>query len=127
MAFGILGIGKAETVSSDVAFSFKATIENNKVIIECLIKEGYYLYPAQFQFKIDGKNLEPDKHSFIGAKEHEDQFYGRVMILRDYAKISLTAPDFLFGSFDLTVVAQGCSDSGFCFLPFSRIFSLFIM
>ena len=85
----------------------------NDLKINWKIEKGYYLYlnsikVTKIKDVIDYQIIESELF------EHEDEFFGKTMIIRNKIKITIENVD-LDGSKDMKIRYQGCSDKGFCY------------
>ena len=100
-----------EILPAEEAFGLNFNKEDRNIIALWDIKEDYYLYLNSISVKqeeneISFKSLEGN------ILEHEDEFFGKTMIIKDLYKISFKVPH---GATKIKIYYQGCSEKGFCY------------
>ena len=100
-----------EILPAEEAFGLNFNKEDRNIIALWDIKEDYYLYLNSISVKqeeneIAFKSLEGN------ILEHEDEFFGKTMIIKDLYKISFKVPH---GATKIKIYYQGCSEKGFCY------------
>ena len=126
--FGYVQVVQCGTTILDPSDAFKlsSTVsENGNVVISYKIERGYYLYKDKFKFEILSGKIKVDRVTYSESHFHEDEFFGYCEIFRDELRIKIDLTGKWFGPFTMFVEAQGCADSGVCFLPFSSELGLF--
>lgn len=108
-----------ELLPADKAFSFKAKIVDDKILLNWNIAKGYYLYKKKIKI-ISDYFQGLGEAQFPVAKIKNDDFFGKVNVYRD--NVLVTVP-VLKGESKLIVVNvefQGCADLGVCYPPMRK-------
>jgi thiol:disulfide interchange protein DsbD len=112
-----------EFLPVDEAFQLKVVmLEPDRVQVEWINADTYYLYKHGFSFKADD-NITLVEPVFPAGIKKEDEFFGAVEVF--YHNIQLTIP--FSGSADpfmLSISYQGCADAGLCYPPQTRKFNI---
>ena len=94
---------------------FKISFNENKdnLEIDWEILDGYYLYLNSIYIK---KDMNEVKYKILDSNlyDHEDEFFGETVIIRNKLKIVLENQD-ISANQNIEVLYQGCSDKGFCY------------
>ena len=117
---------QAQFLKAEEAFVFSAqqrvnsTTQEKSVNLHWDIADGYYLY--QKELRVVGTQTDLAPLSFPPAEEHQDEFFGRVLIYREQLDlpVSLHNAD---PNAQLEVTYQGCT-TGFCYPPETKTLSL---
>lgn len=113
-------------LKAEDAFVFSAqqhvnsTTQEKSVNLHWDIAEGYYLY--QKELRVVGTQTEIAPLSFPPAEEHQDEFFGRVLIYREQLDLPLSLRN-ANSNTQLEVIYQGCT-TGFCYPPETKTLSL---
>lgn len=103
-----------EFLPVDDAFQFSYHQEGNKVELNWVIADGYYMYADKFQFAVEKGDLgEVDKPE---ATQIEDEFFGITDVYFFSADLSVDVSNIQEGSV-LSVRYQGCAKAGLCYNP----------
>lgn len=104
---------KPKFLSSNEAFIFSASKQENIIFLNWQIAEGYYLYKKEINLTANHAQL--GKTQFPQAKQYHDEFFGDVGIFEN--QLDIIQP-FSHASENavLTVRYQGCT-KGFCYPP----------
>lgn len=104
---------KPKFLPADQAFMFSATKQENIILLNWQIAEGYYLYKKEINLSAD--NLKLGTAQFPQSKQYHDEFFGDVEIFEN--QLQVIQP---FSNTDenatLSVRYQGCT-KGFCYPP----------
>lgn len=95
------------------AFVFAAEKQENQLLLNWQIAEGYYLYKKEI--RLTPQNVEIGEPKFPPAEQYNDEFFGQVEIFRN--DLQVTA-EFASASPNAKVEVsyQGCT-KGFCYPP----------
>lgn len=103
-----------EFLPVDDAFQFSYHQKGNKVELNWVIADGYYMYADKFQFAVEGGELgKVDKPS---ATQIEDEFFGITDVYFFTADLDVEVTNIQDGSV-LNVRYQGCAKAGLCYNP----------
>lgn len=108
---------KEEFLSEAQAFQFNFHQENKELTLSWFISPGYYLY--QDQLTINGEALSDYVGIPVGI-DHQDDYFGSVMIYRNEIEVTLSLPNELLSQEELTIGYRGCADAGLCYPPIER-------
>ncbi|MDD0823981.1 protein-disulfide reductase DsbD [Mannheimia sp. AT1] len=104
---------KPKFLPADQAFIFSAAKQENDIVLNWQIAEGYYLYKKEIN--LAANNAELGGAKFPQAKPYQDEFFGEVEIFEN--QLQVIQP---FSNADenasLSVRYQGCT-KGFCYPP----------
>ncbi|MCX7898288.1 MAG: protein-disulfide reductase DsbD [Rhodocyclaceae bacterium] len=120
-AFWRVGEGlAAEPLDPEAAFRFSARwLDGQTLEARWQVADGYYLYKEKIAFSATPDSIVLGPPELPKGKEKEDEFFGRVEILRGevVARVPLRA-----GSppFTLKATSQGCWDGGVCYPPLTQ-------
>lgn len=104
---------KPQFLKSEEAFIFSAQKQENRLLLNWQIAEGYYLYKKEIRLSPQNVNLaEPQ---FPKAEQYEDEFFGKVEIFRNQLQIPVLFSQAQQNSV-VEVEYQGCT-KGFCYPP----------
>ncbi len=119
-------LGDDELLEPEKAFAFQASIQDDTLVAEWRIADGYYMYKEQFDFESETDGVRLGTPRIPDGTVKEDEFFGRVETYRDFIRIEVPverssgAPDRL----DLKARSQGCADIGVCYPPLFQTASL---
>lgn len=108
-------------VPVDQAFPFNYYQQDDKVLLDWQVKEGYYLYQHSLSFT--GQNLAIGNVELEDGKPHQDEFFGEVSIYTQPLFVQVPLQSYQDGS-QLIVKYQGCADAGFCYPPEIRVIDI---
>lgn len=111
---------KSRFLTVDQAFIFSSIQQQDKIELNWLIAEDYYLY-KQF-FDLNGINIDLGEVEFPIAEKYHDDFFGEVEIYRNQVTLTIPLSHFTQQS-SLEVTFQGCT-KGFCYPPETKILNL---
>lgn len=104
---------------ADIAFAPRIASLGDGWVLEYRILPGFYLYRDRIKVSLAGKPLTLE---WPTAEQVSDPNFGAVMVYRSQLIVPL--PDSVSGSIrqqlPIKIVAQGCSDGGFCYAPFEQ-------
>ncbi len=104
----------------DQAFQISGRAGNDdKLIVEWRIADGYYMYRDKIRFETEGMGFELGAATLSEAKIKHDEFFGDVAIYRDRARAEIPLRRIQGAGETLLLKArsQGCADQGICFPP----------
>ncbi len=93
--------------------------DNDRLIVEWQIADGYYMYRDKIRFETDSMGFELGTPRLPEAKIKHDEFFGDVAIYRDQARAEIPLRR-MQGAGDTLLLkarSQGCADQGVCFPP----------
>jgi len=116
-----LGLEEEEFLTPDKAFILSTQKGNNqKLIAQWKIADGYYMYRNKFKFKLksaaDGVTL--GKIEMPAGDIKDDEYFGRIQVY--HKNITTTIPilgDLKGKPVTIELVYQGCADAGLCYPP----------
>ena len=87
------------------------------------MNKGYYLYKEKFKFRVDSKIIESKSISWPLSENFNDPNFGLVQVFKKSDSLYLFIDD-LEKKHTLTIYFQGCTQDGFCYIPFKKEVSL---
>ncbi|EPR7484072.1 protein-disulfide reductase DsbD (plasmid) [Vibrio campbellii] len=108
-------------LSTEEAFEFQYSVEEEAVSLSWAVKPGYYLYLDRFDF--ESHQLGIGQATFPQPIKHRDPTYGLVDVLEGYISASLPFQSDGKGG-TIRVTYQGCSAAGVCYFPVSKEISV---
>lgn len=122
----VQALGFKNLLPPDQAFSVSATASSeNKIEISLDIAEGYYLYRNKTHITSQTDGIELGTVNMPRGKLIKDEFFGKTEVYRNQFKIFVPFTNKnVLSSFSIQVKYQGCSDSGICYPPQEKIFTL---
>lgn len=108
-------------VPVDQAFPFNYYQQDDKILIDWQVKEGYYLYQHSLDFT--GKNLAIGPVEMENGQPYQDEFFGEVSIYTQPLFVQVPLQSYQDGS-QLVVKYQGCAKAGFCYPPEIRVLDI---
>ncbi|QKQ24559.1 protein-disulfide reductase DsbD [Candidatus Ruthia endofausta] len=107
----------------DEAFTFKASVVNNEILLNWDIAKGYYLYKEKIKISADFL-AQLGNAKFPTAKIRNDEFFGKIGVYRDNTLVVVPVLKGDAKSILLTVSYQGCADLGVCYPPITKSVAL---
>ena len=104
------------------AFALTAWMENDNLVAEYRIAEGYYMYRQRFDFQVESEGATFDTAIIPDGKVKHDEFFGDMEVYRHAVKITLplirsaASP----GLLKIRSSGQGCADIGICYPPLQQ-------
>lgn len=123
LAFFLNGFILAEPLEIEEAFKFTVQEKKNVIKISFMINKGYYLYKEKFKFLIDGEIIESKIISWPLSENFDDPNFGEVKVFKKSDSIYLII-DNIQKKNSLVIYFQGCTQDGFCYIPFKKEISL---
>lgn len=122
---GILGDTKEEFLPVEQAYIPDVIVEEDRLVINWIIAQGYYLYQDKFKFNAiadEGSqklqaNFEP------GIEKYDEYFEKDVVTYYDTTQVIIPL-DQQPGHFELKMRSQGCADAGLCYAPRTQYFQI---
>jgi thiol:disulfide interchange protein DsbD len=115
-----------EFLPVEQAFKVSFRNENNKVLVDFVPAEGYYLYRERLNFAL--KNAADGSITPVSLPKGEiknDQNFGKVEVYHHPFQAAFELkPNAAEGSADLQVGYQGCAEKGLCYAPQKKIFKV---
>ncbi len=115
-SFGFLK-SEPELMPVDQAFAFDFKQEGNKVTLNWVIADGYYMYRDKLKFSVNGAEL--GTIDLPKGKPHNDEYFGEQEVYYTYIDIPVglkQADD----NGTLTVTFMGCAEGKLCYPPTKR-------
>lgn len=111
---------QADTLlSADKAFSFKAKVVNDDILLSWDIARGYYLYKEKIGISAN-LSQRLGQAEFPVAKIKNDDFFGTIGTYRKNVIVRVPVLPGTEKSIALTVSYQGCADIGVCYPPIKK-------
>lgn len=98
--------------------------EPQALLVQWNIQEGYYLYRDRIQITSADEQVKLGEPHFPPAAEHENQILGRFYAYDKPVRISVPVQSAQSTQFKLQIKYQGCSTSGYCYPPQTRLMTL---
>jgi len=109
-----------EFVPVEQAYQFNLVVENQQLVFNWDILDGYYLYRDRFDFRSLDSSLELQPASFETGVVKWDEFFEKELEVY-YSQTSVRIP---FSStsnrLQLQIESQGCADAGLCYPPYKQ-------
>jgi thiol:disulfide interchange protein DsbD len=112
-----------EFLEPDQAFQLSAFADGpDKVRLEWVIHEGYYLYKSRLKFASKSTQAQLGVASLPKGKEKEDDYFGKQEVYHDELTATVPVSRPAGGSLQLPVdvTYQGCADAGLCYPPITK-------
>ncbi len=119
-------LGFSDLLPADKAFTVSAkAISAEQIEVSWVIADGYYLYQSKTEILSKTESVTFGKIAMPEGKANYDEFFGDTVI---YTKeLNLSVPvinDKSLSSVNILVKYQGCSESGVCYPPQEKTFTL---
>ena len=110
----------AEFVPVEQAYQFNLVVEEQQLVFNWYIRDGYYLYRDRFDFRSLDSNLELQAPSFDSGIVKWDEFFEKDLEVY-YSQTTVRLP-FKSSSdkLQLQIESQGCADAGLCYPPYKQ-------
>ncbi|MGL4219158.1 MAG: protein-disulfide reductase DsbD, partial [Shewanella sp.] len=118
--FGFLK-SEPELMPVDQAFAFDFKQEGNKVTLNWVIADGYYMYRDKLKFSVNGAEL--GTIDLPKGKPHNDEYFGEQEVYYTYIDIPVGLKQADDNS-TLSVTFMGCAEGKLCYPPTKRDVSL---
>jgi thiol:disulfide interchange protein DsbD len=114
------GVSAAQDVKrAEEVFRYTTTFEDNQIIVNWDIDDGYYLYRDKMSYTTDTDEVTLGEPVYPTGEIHADEFFGEQVVFRNKARVAipiLNKPDGT-GKLTLQIKSQGCADFGLCYPP----------
>ena len=102
------------------AFNARVTIENQRLIFNWNIAEGYYLYQKGFKFYSKTSSTQLGEPVFAGGILKWDEYF-ETEVKVFYGQTRFEVPFASEASlFEIDLESQGCADAGLCYPPYQQ-------
>ena len=110
----------AEFVPVEQAYQFNLVVEEQQLVFNWEIRNGYYLYRDRFEFRSLDSSLELQAPIFAGGIVKWDEFFEKDVEVY-YSQTSVRIPFSATGDkLHLQIESQGCADAGLCYPPYKQ-------
>ncbi|HHF3147811.1 TPA: protein-disulfide reductase DsbD [Vibrio diabolicus] len=104
-------------VPVDQAFPFNFYQQDDKLMLDWQVRDGYYLY--QERLSVSGENISLGELQMENGTPHKDEFFGDVHIYTTPLFVNIPLSNWQEGA-RVLVQYQGCAKAGFCYPPETR-------
>ncbi|BDR16831.1 MULTISPECIES: protein-disulfide reductase DsbD [Vibrio] len=104
-------------VPVDQAFPFNFYQQDDKLMLDWQVRDGYYLY--QERLSVSGENISLGELQMENGTPHKDEFFGDVHIYTTPLFVNIPMSNWQEGA-RVIVQYQGCAKAGFCYPPETR-------
>ncbi|EPX4131001.1 protein-disulfide reductase DsbD [Vibrio alginolyticus] len=105
-------------VPVDQAFPFNFYQQDDKLMLDWQVRDGYYLY--QERLSVAGEKVSLGELQMEDGTPHKDEFFGDVHIYTQPLFVNVPMHDRQDGA-RVVVQYQGCAKAGFCYPPETRV------
>ncbi|EJX1246555.1 protein-disulfide reductase DsbD [Vibrio alginolyticus] len=105
-------------VPVDQAFPFNFYQQDDKLMLDWQVRDGYYLY--QERLSVAGEKVSLGELQMEDGTPHKDEFFGDVHIYTQPLFVNVPMHDWQ-DSARVVVQYQGCAKAGFCYPPETRV------
>ncbi|MGR5196256.1 protein-disulfide reductase DsbD [Vibrio rotiferianus] len=105
-------------VPVDQAFPFNYYQQDDKLMLDWQVRDGYYLY--QERLSVAGENVTLGDLQMEEGTPHKDEFFGDVHIYTTPLFVNVPMHNWQDGA-RVVVQYQGCAKAGFCYPPETRV------
>jgi len=110
----------AEFVPVEQAYQFNLVVEDQQLVFNWDIRDGYYLYRDRFMFRSLDSNVELQAPVFDSGIVKWDEFFEKELEVY-YSQTSVRLPYSATGDkLHLQIESQGCADAGLCYPPYKQ-------
>ena len=110
----------AEFVPVEQAYQFNLIVEEQQLIFNWDIRDGYYLYRDRFDFRSLDSSLELQAPIFASGIVKWDEFFEKELEVY-YSQTTVRLPFRSTGDkLHLQIESQGCADAGLCYPPYKQ-------
>jgi len=110
----------AEFVPVEQAYQFNLVVDEQQLVFNWDIRDGYYLYRDRFVFRSLDSSLELQAPIFAGGILKWDEFFEKELEVY-YSQASVRVPFSATGDkLHLQIESQGCADAGLCYPPYKQ-------
>lgn len=121
-----LAMTSAELLPNDQAFQLSYRLEQDKVIFNWDIADGYHLYRKRLKFAVKSPGIALGEPEFPQGENKHDENFGLMEIYRGHpeVRVPLTRQGTGPAEVQIEVTSQGCADAGVCYPPVKRTVKL---
>ncbi|EGR2553361.1 protein-disulfide reductase DsbD [Vibrio alginolyticus] len=112
------GTSSDSFVPVDQAFPFNFYQQDDKLMLDWQVRDGYYLY--QQRLSVAGEKVSLGELQMEDGTPHKDEFFGDVHIYTQPLFVNVPMHDWQDGA-RVVVQYQGCAKAGFCYPPETRV------
>ncbi|MBT0086929.1 protein-disulfide reductase DsbD [Vibrio alginolyticus] len=105
-------------VPVDQAFPFNFYQQDDKLMLDWQVRDGYYLY--QERLSVAGEKVSLGELQMEDGTPYKDEFFGDVHIYTQPLFVNVPMHDWQDGA-RVVVQYQGCAKAGFCYPPETRV------
>ncbi|ANQ18253.1 protein-disulfide reductase DsbD [Vibrio natriegens] len=105
-------------VPVDQAFPFNFYQQDDKLMLDWQVRDGYYLY--QERLSVSGENVTLGELDMERGTPHKDEFFGEVHIYTMPLFVNVPLSNWQEDA-RVIVQYQGCASAGFCYPPETRV------
>ncbi len=105
-------------VPVDQAFPFNFYQQDDKLMLDWQVRDGYYLY--QERLSVAGEKVSLGELQMEDGTPHKDEFFGDVHIYTTPLFVNVPLDEWQEGA-RVIVQYQGCAKAGFCYPPETRV------
>ncbi len=122
----LIAIAQPALLPPDAAFKVTASATSaQQVQVSWQIAQGYYLYQQKFKLQSQTAAVQLDTFSFPPAQSKQDENFGNMLIYRENITLNIPVQNpNNQANFSLSVTYQGCADSGICYPPQHKTFTI---
>lgn len=125
--FGQESVSTSNTFSSSAeffpveqAYQFNLVVEDQQLVFNWQIRDGYYLYRDRFDFRSLDNSVELQSPIFDSGIVKWDEFFEEDVEVY-YSQTSVRVPFSTTGDkLHLQIESQGCADAGLCYPPYKQ-------
>ncbi len=116
----ILSASAPSFVPVEQAYQLTAAVEENQIVFNWTIRDGYYLYRDRFKFNAVDANSQLRSPVFEKGKvKWDDYFEADVEVY--YHQTSVVVPfQSAATQVEMQIESQGCADAGLCYPPYKQ-------
>ncbi len=108
----------------DQAYQLDVAVEDQQIIFNWAITEGYYLYRDRFKFNAVNPSSQLQSPQFETGKRKWDEFFEEELEVY-YGSTRVTVPyNSSSQQLELQIESQGCADAGLCYPPYKQWLSI---
>ena len=107
-------------VPVEQAYQVSVRVEENQLLLDWSIRDGYYLYRDRFRFNAVDANSQLSSPLFIAGKVKWDEYFEAELEVY-YNQTTVILP-FQTGAeqLEIQMESQGCADAGLCYPPYKQ-------
>jgi thiol:disulfide interchange protein len=110
----------SEFVPVEQAYQFNLLVEEQALVFNWEIRDGYYLYRDRFDFRSLDSRLELQTPIFANGIVKWDEFFEKELEVY-YSQTSVRLPFSASANrLHLQIESQGCADAGLCYPPYKQ-------